>query len=139
MLAAMFVYAGMVKLLDIPTFAVGLGDYGIVYDSLVTPAAWLLAFAELLTGLALAIHLRGSFFAALAFLVLFITVLSYGVWMGLDIDCGCFGPSYHASLKTQLIIDLGLVVWWAVVYAGHQRYGITAVSPRALKSWVLNR
>ena len=25
-------------------------------------------------------------------LVLFIVVLSYGMYLGLDVDCGCFGP-----------------------------------------------
>lgn len=117
---SVFVVAGLVKLWGIPDFAASLGDFGLVYDDLVHPTAWMLAGAELFTGLALIANLRGSFIAALALLALFVGVLSYGVWMGLDINCGCFGPGYHVSLKSQLFADVGLVLWWAVVYAAHK-------------------
>jgi len=33
------------------------------------------------------------YYATIPFmLILFVAVLSYGVWMGLDVDCGCFDP-----------------------------------------------
>lgn len=138
-LAAVFIIAGSVKLWDISAFAASVGDFGLVYDPLVYPTAWTIAGAELLTGLALAVNLRGSFLVALALLGLFIGVLSFGVWMGLDIHCGCFGPGYHVSLKQQLFTDAGLLLWWAVVYAAHKRYRITSVSPREFTRWVLDR
>ena len=138
-LAAVFIVAGIVKLWDMPPFAASVGDFGLVYDSLVYPTAWLLAGTELLVGLALAFNVRGGSLAALVLLGLFIGVLSYGVWMGLDIHCGCFGLGYHVSLKQQLFTDAGLLLWWAVVYAAHKRYRITPVSPREFTRWVLDR
>jgi hypothetical protein len=47
-------------------------------------------------------------------LIFFIAVLGYGIVLGLDVDCGCFGPddpeqAYH-GLWSALIRDLGLLV-----------------------------
>ncbi|HUV78598.1 MAG TPA: MauE/DoxX family redox-associated membrane protein [Desulfobacterales bacterium] len=56
-------------------------------------------------------------------LVLFIAILGYGIWMGIDVDCGCFGPedpeseAFHglkASLYRDLVMLAGIVfmyVW----------------------------
>ena len=49
-------------------------------------------------------------------LLTFIGVLTYGIGLGLDIDCGCLGPGYHVSLRTQLLIDAGLVLCCGLVY-----------------------
>jgi hypothetical protein len=43
-------------------------------------------------------------------LLLFIGVLSYGLYAGLDIDCGCFGPEdpehlAFSGLRTALLRD----------------------------------
>ncbi|REK24779.1 MAG: DoxX family membrane protein [Planctomycetota bacterium] len=115
-LALVFLSAGISKLGDIPQFAGRIGDFGIVYDSLVVPAAWVLSILELLLGVGLALRVRGSLAAALVLLGIFIGVLAYGIYLGLDIECGCFGPGFHVNIRTQLIIDLGLVGWCGLVY-----------------------
>jgi hypothetical protein len=48
-------------------------------------------------------------------LLLFIGVLSYAVWLGLDIDCGCFGPEdpehrAFAGLRMALFRDVLLSI-----------------------------
>ena len=126
-LALVFVAAGAVKLADISRFADGIGDFGVVYDPLVMLTAWTIALAEVLTGLALATNLRGGLSGAVALLVVFVGVLSYGIWLGLDIDCGCFGPDYRVSLKTQLLIDLGLLLWCGIVHWSQKQCGVRTI------------
>jgi hypothetical protein len=54
-------------------------------------------------------------------------VLSYGIWMGLDVDCGCFGPedleakAFH-GLKGSLLRDLVMLAGIAFIY-GWRQYG----------------
>lgn len=47
-------------------------------------------------------------------LLLFIGVLAYGLWLGLDIDCGCFGKNesehkFFSNLRVAFIRDLFLL------------------------------
>ena len=50
------------------------------------------AIAELACGLGLILDRRGAPAGIAALLVLFMAVLGWGLWLGLDIDCGCYGP-----------------------------------------------
>jgi len=58
-------------------------------------------------------------------------MLGYGIWIGLDVDCGCFGPedpeseAFH-SLKISLWRDLIMFAGVAFLY-GWRRYG--AIKP----------
>lgn len=121
-LAVVFVFAGFVKLGDISEFAVQVGKFGLVYDTMVLPVAWAVALAEVLAGSALAFNVRGSLSFVTILLVVFVAALVYGIALGLDIDCGCFGPAYHVDLKTQLFLDLGLLVWCGIVFRTAKRY-----------------
>lgn len=130
-LAVVFVLAGMAKLSDIPEFATQVGAFGLVYDEWVLPAAWIIALGELVAGLALAINLRGSPYFLIMLLGLFVAVLAYGISLGLDISCGCFGPGYHVSLRTQLFIDMGLLVWSGFVLWSGKRCRTRTLGARA--------
>ena len=74
-LALVFVLAGFTKLSDIPEFAARLGDFGLVHDALVLPTAWTVGVVELLSGLALAVNLRGSLGCVLFLLVVFVIMV----------------------------------------------------------------
>ena len=55
-------------------------------------------------------------------MVVFICVLSYGIWLGLDIDCGCFGSnepesSAFSGLREALLRDLLLLLPLLFLYA----------------------
>ena len=115
-LGLLFVSTAILKLADIAEFAHQLGAFGIVADELVPATAWLVSLSELAVGLALAVNLRGSLTVVFCLLMLFIGVLAYGIALGLDIDCGCFGPGYHVSLKTQFTIDLGLLFFCCFIF-----------------------
>ncbi len=116
MLALLFVYAGGVKLLDMPRFANHVGDFGLVFDPLVTPIAVAICLIELGLGVALLANLPGSLLGIAGLLIGFIGVLLYGIAIGLDIECGCLGTSYRISLRSQLLIDLGLLCWCYLVH-----------------------
>ncbi len=122
-LGAVFIYAGVVKIAEIEVFAVLIGAYGLLPEFLLLPAAVFLASLEIAAGIGLLFDLRGSLAAVTGMLLLFIVVLSYGLWMGLDVDCGCFGPddpeaeAFHglrASLYRDLVMLGGVVFiyWW---------------------------
>ena len=123
-LGAVFVWTGAAKLTDIQTFADRVADFGLVFDGLVTPAAWAVALGEVLSGAALACNLRGSLTCVLALLGMFFAVLTYGVMLGLDIDCGCFGAGIKVPLQTQLVTDLVLVLWCGLVYWSRLKCGV---------------
>ena len=110
-LGMLFVAAGVVKMIYLPDFIVAVGEFGVVPDSLVAFSAGSICIAEILAGLGVALGSRIGPVALGMLLVVFMTVLAYGIYLGLDIDCGCLGPDYHVSLSTQLLIDVGLIAW----------------------------
>jgi putative oxidoreductase len=116
-----FLVAAASKLLAPKQFSQRIGDFGLIFDALVEPAAWAIMAAELVVGIALVFRRRGSLAGTSAILLLFLGVLTYGTALGLDIDCGCFGPSVDISLRTQLLVDFGLLLLCAIIYFTNER------------------
>ena len=103
-----FVYAGGSKLSEPQIFAVMIEAYGIVPEPLIVPVSMILPALEVMAGIGLLADIRGSLSVIAGLLVLFIAVLGYGIWMGLDVDCGCFGPD---DPEAEAFHDL-----WAAIY-----------------------
>jgi len=133
-LAAVFVYAGAVKLSDPAAFASVIARYGMLPEALVPWAALGLPALEVLAGLGLALDLKGSLAAVSLLLALFAGVLWWGVLAGLDIDCGCFSPgelAEHDALRQALYRDLLMLAAAAYLYLWRwQRRG-----GRAARGW----
>lgn len=122
-LGGLFIYAGAMKLLAPKSFAVLMDAFGLLPDFLLLPAAVTLPLLEIAAGAGLVFDIRGGLGAVAGLLLLFVAVLGYGVWLGLDIDCGCFGPgdpegeAFH-GLKPALFRDLAMLApvaslyWW---------------------------
>jgi uncharacterized membrane protein YphA (DoxX/SURF4 family) len=91
-IAAIFLYAGSAKLMEPAIFATLIEAFGLLSDHLVMPLAIGLPVLEIVAGLGLFFDIRGFLSVVTVLLVLFIAVLAYGLRMGLDVDCGCFGP-----------------------------------------------
>jgi hypothetical protein len=117
-LGGVFIYAGGIKLMAPRTFATLLEAYGIIPEGLLMFAAILLPALEVAAGLGLMFDIEGSLEVITGLLVLFIAILGYGIWMGLDVDCGCFGPgdpqadAFHGlrqSLYRDLVMLAGIV------------------------------
>jgi uncharacterized membrane protein YphA (DoxX/SURF4 family) len=91
-LAAVFLWSGIAKLLDPVSFAVLIDAYGLIPKSWVMHTALLLSSLEIIAGAGLALDIHGSLAIITGMVILFTAILFYGIHMGLDIDCGCFGP-----------------------------------------------
>lgn len=115
LLVMVFLYAGVPKFLNMSGFASTIGAYDLLPEYLLLPAAAFLSTAELVGAFALALRKKWGLLVVGALLLLFILVLSYGLAMGYDIDCGCFGeedPEHRAfaGLRTALVRDVMLLL-----------------------------
>jgi uncharacterized membrane protein YphA (DoxX/SURF4 family) len=125
-LGGIFIYAGGVKLLRPEIFAVLIDAYGIVPEGLLMPVAIGLPLLEVIAGFGMLFDIRGSLALIAGSLVLFMVVLGYGIWMGLDVDCGCFGPedpeaeAFH-GLRESLFRDSAMMAGVVFMYA-YRRY-----------------
>ena len=113
-------------MLEPKIFAVLIDAYGIVPEGLLMLVAIGLPFLEVIAGIGLLFDIRGSLALIAGSLVLFMTVLGYGIRMGLDVDCGCFGPedpeaeAFH-GLRLSLFRDLVMMASVIFLY-GWRRY-----------------
>ncbi|GEM_PF-362650 len=115
LLAIIFLYAGIPKLLGLHDFAGVVNAYGLLPEVLAYPVAAIVASMEVVVAAGLVLKKKFALHLTLVLLSIFIGVLIYGIVMGLDIDCGCFAqddPEFKAfsSLKIALIRDLILLV-----------------------------
>lgn len=117
-----FIYAGFIKLTDPGAFARLISQYDILPDMLLLPFAIGLPLLEFLAGLGLVFNLRGSLAVILILLVLFSSVLGYGIFNNLNIDCGCLSLEEIkglSNLKQAFYRDL--VMTGAVLFLFLQR------------------
>jgi hypothetical protein len=121
LLSIVFLYAGASKLADPQAFAALIGAYGVVHRSLLLPMAIGLPLLEVLAAVGLMADLRGSLSVITVLMAVFIGILVYGIRMGLDVDCGCFGPqdiesrAYH-GLREALYRDVAMAAGIAYLY-----------------------
>ncbi|WP_243360025.1 MauE/DoxX family redox-associated membrane protein [Fundidesulfovibrio terrae] len=92
-LALAFLAAGAVKLARPGAFAVIVGAFGVLPEAAVGPLSVALPCLELVAGVLLLLNRGGGLALTGGLLVLFVAVLLYALKMGLDVDCGCYGPS----------------------------------------------
>ncbi len=120
-LAAVFIYAGVVKAHDVVAFAGQIANYQIL------PYAWnylvaaTLPYLELLCGILLLINCRVRPALLIVFVLnlVFIAALISAVVRGFDIDCGCFKPGgdnpttpMMALLRDLVLLVLMLLTWF---------------------------
>jgi len=111
-LAALFIYAGVSKLLDPKAFARIISAYSIVPETVLPVAAVGLPLLETVAGVGLLLDIRGSLAVISGLLGLFIFVLGFGILKDLNVDCGCFGTeelAQQGNLRQALYRDLALI------------------------------
>ncbi len=113
LLALVFLGAGLLKLSDLYGFQRAIGQFGLLPDAWIPAAAWCLALAEVLGALLVLAKRPSGLWLIGGLLVTFSAALLYGIWLGLDIDCGCLGPlesegptSLGAALGRDLLLLL---------------------------------
>lgn len=115
----LFVYAGVLKMLDPVQFAHDIDNYKILPWSAAVGLAFYLPWLEILAGLFLVLRFfyRGSLVLLISLISVFIVATAAARIRGLDITCGCFGHasqnwSFPAHMATDLAIFGGLLVLW---------------------------
>ena len=110
-LGGLFVYAGVVKVVDPLEFAQNIRNYRLVGQSLSFMAAVVLPWLEILAGVALAagIWKRASALIITGLLVFFILLTLVTIARGLDVECGCFGALSRKSGFGVILEDLGML------------------------------
>lgn len=136
-IGGLFVYAGATKLTDVLGFAATIDEYGLVSWRMANLIARTLPVIEIVTGLGLIFDIRGSLGAIVVQLLGFVGVLAYGIHLGLDVDCGCFGPAdstagEHGGLWGTLIRDLFMLGACLLIYAQRRLAGFRPRSPLSI-------
>ncbi|HKJ98051.1 MAG TPA: DoxX family protein [Desulfotignum sp.] len=132
-LGGIFLYSGVLKLSDLAAFAELIGAWGMIPRQLNGLAAVVIAFTEAAAGAGLILDIRASLGTITVLLVMFMAVLTYGISMGYDIDCGCFGESdpeaqaFH-SLRQALVRDLFMVGTAGYLYLWRRQKNHTPVA-----------
>jgi len=109
LVAAVFLYAGIVKAGTSERFAMTIAQFSILPPHAVTIVAMVLPWLEILTAILLLVPVTARLGAvgAAALLVVFIGVLAWGIHQGWAIDCGCFGNGDDPPAQGELPIALG--------------------------------
>lgn len=132
-LGTVFICAGSTKLLEPEVFAVLIDAYGIVPEALLMPVAVALPILEVIAGIGLLFDIRGSLTLIAGLLVLFSVILGYGLWIGLDVDCGCFGPedpeakAFH-GLRMALYRDFAMLAGVLFIYGWRRHRAVKPVN-----------
>jgi putative oxidoreductase len=110
-LAALFLYAGIAKIVDVRTFATDVAHYRVVPALLVAPFAAALPGIEVACGVGLLFGrtARAGALLAAGLLAVFTAAAVQALARDINIDCGCFG-SIHAPVTLATVVrDFGLL------------------------------
>ncbi len=112
LLGAIFLYAGIPKMVDPHSFAASLSTFGLLPQTGITLVALTLPPFEILLGLCLILGFLRHQAALGVFLlcVVFAGAIIQGMLRGLSLDCGCFGAEVSASAPVTLARDLLLML-----------------------------
>jgi len=132
-----FIYAGILKLLDPAAFAWNIYQYGLVPMDLINVTAIGLPAVEVVAGIGFVFNVRGSMAVISGLLVMFLFVLGYALLNGLSVDCGCFsaGEPGPYGLRTAILRDIimmmgiGYVYWFRKGKRLHEKDQINSDNP----------
>jgi len=111
-IAAVFIYAGVLKILDPVQFAHDIDHYNILPWTVGVALAFYLPWLEIFCGLALIFRIfyQGALSILTALVVIFLVATIAAKARGLDITCGCFGhASQNWSFPAHLALDLAIL------------------------------
>lgn len=139
-LGLIFISSGAIKLVNPQSFSVIIDAYGLIPEAAVSPAALAIAALEMLAGAGLLFDVQGSLETIAALLLFFMLILSYGLWLGLDVDCGCFGPNdpeakaFH-GLRPALYRDMAMMLGIAFAFFWRRRQMIRPLRLGTIYKW----
>ena len=126
-LAAVFIYAGVGKILNPAAFAEDIDNYRMLPYILVTIMAAIMPWLEVLCGLLLIFGkwLKGATLLLIAMNFVFIIAIGSALARGLDISCGCFAVSddgikvgYKRLLEDVVFLVAAAIIYYRAVLSG---------------------
>ena len=126
-LAAVFIYAGVGKILNPAAFAEDIDNYRMLPYLLVTIMAAIMPWLEVLCGLLLIFGkwLKGATLLLIAMNFVFIIAIGSALARGLDISCGCFAVSddgikvgYKRLLEDVVFLVAAAIIYYRAVLSG---------------------
>ena len=111
-IGGIFIYAGVIKILDPRRFAIDIDNYKILPWSIAVALAFYLPWLEILSGLAVVLRVfyRGGLSILTALTAVFILATIIAKARGIDITCGCFGHvSKSWNFSTHLLLDFAIL------------------------------
>lgn len=104
-IAVVFAWAAVPKLIDPATFAADLENYRVLPQTLVGPVALFVPSLELIVAAALLWprYQRGASLIATGMLLMFSGAMAQARMRGIDLSCGCFGAAFESKVS-----------WWTV-------------------------
>jgi putative oxidoreductase len=113
-----FVFSGIMKLIDINSFAIALGKFKILNPLLVDYFTYSIPAFELLIGIFLILNIKTGLFTQIATLLLsfFTSIIIAKIFEGEEISCGCFGNltkgniDYTTVLRNIILIIVGILL-----------------------------
>jgi putative oxidoreductase len=127
-----FVYAGVVKVLNPVQFANDIDNYKTLPWFVSVRLAVYLPWLEIFCGLALIFRFlyRGGLLILTALILVFIGATIAAKMRGLDITCGCFGhASKNWNFSTHLVLDLLILLAAVVLFSRVGRTKKKVASP----------
>jgi putative oxidoreductase len=126
-----FVYAGILKLMDPHGFAMAIDAFRLLPFPVVRLLAMVLPVLEILAGFIWICNYQADAAALIVLMMcgLFVVALSSALARGLDIQCGCFGGIGNGSLSLALVRALllaGATFFWLRYAGGNRRHPATA-------------
>ena len=120
-LGGIFIVSGAIKSMDPAGFSQIIEAFAIIGPGMSYPTAVLIIFSELILGIGLVADIKGSLGGISGLLLGFVLVLGWALYMGYDIDCGCFGPQDPESkafsgLRTALARDAAMLLSAGYLY-----------------------
>ncbi|HJT82494.1 MAG TPA: MauE/DoxX family redox-associated membrane protein [Chthoniobacterales bacterium] len=118
-IAAVFIYAGVLKIIDPVEFARDIDNYKMVPWPAAVAFAFYLPWLEVLCGVALIFRrfYSGSLLILTGLTIVFIVATVVAKARGLDISCGCFGHvSQGWSFGWHMVLDVALLAGLVVLF-----------------------
>lgn len=121
LVAGMFLWAGVPKILDPAVFAQDIANYQLVPDATIAYLAVIVPVIEIVVAVALVagVEARGAALLAGAMLVVFAAAMIQAMVRDIDLSCGCFGSTTESEVGWGSVArNLGLTAACLLVVAG---------------------
>lgn len=143
-LGLVFAVSGGIKAADLASFGQIINAFAILPSGFIYPAAVLISFSELILGIGLMADIKGCLGGISGLLTGFILILSWALYMGYDVDCGCFGPhdpeaKAFSGLQTALARDAAMMLSAGYLYLWRFRNDYAPWTPNLFRKMEKNR